>query len=157
VIVISDTSPINYLCQIGRIDLLPALFGNVAMPIAVRDELAAPAAPIQVRELATNPPPWLEIFAPRAGDPSLAKLGAGEREAISLAQEIGADLIIMDDLEARRVAESRQLAVIGTIGILKLAAGRRLLDLSQAIESLLAVGFHVSEELIRQLRNDSSQ
>ena len=63
-IVISDTSPIRYLCQIGRIDILPAIFGSVVVPNAVAAELSREATPQAARDLIGNPPGWLHIRAP---------------------------------------------------------------------------------------------
>lgn len=60
-IVLSDTSPLNYLVLIGHVNVLPALFGEVILPVAVRDELLHPAAPEVVREWLSAPPRWLSI------------------------------------------------------------------------------------------------
>jgi predicted nucleic acid-binding protein len=151
VIVVCDTSPINYLCQIGHIEILPEMFGSVVVPAAVAHELAHPAAPESVRQLIARAPRWLEIRTPNITNPLLAKLGAGEQQAILLAQELRADLLIADDKEARQAAERRQLTVSGTLGVLKLAALRQLIDLPQAIQKLQASGFHLSDELVNKL------
>ena len=78
-IVIADTGPINYLVLIGHVDVLPVLFEQIIMPLAVRDELSAPAAPLTVRNWIAIPPAWLELRAAnQQNDASLADLGAGE-------------------------------------------------------------------------------
>lgn len=48
-IVISDTSPINYLVLIGEIDLLPTLYGEIIVPPIVFDELSTDGSPIEVK------------------------------------------------------------------------------------------------------------
>ena len=83
-IVLSDTSPLNYLVLIGHVDVLPTLFGDVIVPAAVRDELQRAGAPDVVREWLAGPPSWLKVRAASHPDPTI-QLGAGEVEAISLA------------------------------------------------------------------------
>jgi predicted nucleic acid-binding protein len=157
VVVISDTSPINYLCQIGHIDVLPAIFGRVVVPSAVAEELRQAAAPESVRQFIADPPDWLDIREPNSTISSIADFGAGERQAIALAHELHADFLIVDDLDARVVAEQRHIAVIGTLGILKLAAGRRLVQLPKAIADLQAYGFYISDNLKREMLSDRSR
>jgi predicted nucleic acid-binding protein len=60
-IVVSDTSPINYLLLIDRIDLLPRLFEQIIIPEAVCDEMFAPAAPQILQQWIATPPPWLTV------------------------------------------------------------------------------------------------
>jgi predicted nucleic acid-binding protein len=155
VVVISDTSPINYLCQIGHIDILPAIFGSVIVPVAVAEELQRVAAPDSVRRFMANSPEWLDVRVPNSTITSIVDLGSGERQAIALAKELHADFLLVDDLDARRMAEKRQIAVIGTLGVLKIASGRRLVNLAQAIADLQACGFYVSEGLRREILGDA--
>ena len=98
-LVIADTSPVNYLLLIGFIDILPALFDKVILPDAVRDELGHPKAPFVVRNWIAAPPVWVDIRKTSRHDPSLNMLDAGEEAAISLAIELHADLLLMDDEE----------------------------------------------------------
>ena len=60
-IVVSDTTPLNYLVLIDAIHILPALYGSVAMPNAVHQELTAPGAPGAVRAWATRLPEWVSV------------------------------------------------------------------------------------------------
>jgi predicted nucleic acid-binding protein len=69
-------------------------------------------------------------------DPALTRLDAGERAAITLAEELVAEQLIVDDPFARRIAESRGLSVIGTVGVLQEAAELGLLDLRIAFKRL---------------------
>lgn len=150
-IVVSDTSPINYLCQLGHIDILPQLFGRVVVPHAVMLELSAVAAPQPVQAFTRHVPDWLEIRSPGGIDSSLDNLGLGERQAIALAQELSANLLIADDKLARLTAERRQIDVMGTLGILMLAADKGLLQLAPAIAGLRSFGFYLSDAVAREI------
>lgn len=153
-IVIADTSPLNYLIQIGYIDILPALYGRIVVPQAVFAELSSPVAPAAVRLWVAEPAAWLDIQTPRqTADVALleAKLGPGEQEAILLAQEVKADQIIIDELRGRREAIRRQLRVTGTIGVLRAAAKIGLLDLRDALQRLGHTNFRIEKALLDRL------
>lgn len=93
-VVVADTSPINYLILTGYVDVLPGLHGDVVLPQAVTRELRDPRTPERVRQWITAPPVWCSIQHPHGpADPTLADLGDGEREAILLCQELGADAL----------------------------------------------------------------
>lgn len=97
-IVVADTSPLNYLALTGNLPLLPALFGRVFIPPAVARELSHPAAPSPCRELIEHPEEWLSIQAPQrdsmeAVQSAGGRLGAGELEAIALAKDLHAELL----------------------------------------------------------------
>jgi predicted nucleic acid-binding protein len=155
-IVVADTSPINYLILINEIDVLGALYGRVLIPKAVHEELSRPGAPDSVRLWIAQPPDWLEIRAHAiAPDPSLAKLDLGEREAIVLAEELAADQIVLDEMLGRRAAEKRGLSVIGTVGVLREAAWEGLLDLRSSIERLQKTSFHISPAILAILFDES--
>lgn len=153
-IVIADTSPINYLVLIGSVDLLPQLYGRILVPPSVCSELQHPHSPEPVRSWIAHPPAWLEIVAPRQTPDSAlieAGLDPGERDAILLAQELGADELIMDDLDGRREAERRHLPVTGTAGVLRAAAKLGLVDLRGALERLRSTSFYISQEMLDRL------
>ena len=154
-IVVADTSPINYLVLIKEIHILPRMYGEVVIPRAVQEELLRPTAPEIVRAWITAAPAWLEIRTPTsAPDSSLAKLDAGERDAIMLAIELQADQLIVDDREGRKRAEERRIPVMGTLGVLKEAATLGLLDLRASVERLQNTSFHIAPEVLRSLLND---
>jgi predicted nucleic acid-binding protein len=89
-IVVADTTPLNYLALIGQIELLAALYRSVLIPREVHRELQRPKAPAPVRAWAANLPPWCEVrTVSSAPDPALSELDPGEREAIQLALEVG--------------------------------------------------------------------
>ena len=149
--VVSNTSPINYLVQIGHVELLQLRFGQVVITSATVDELSQQSTSPCVHKFVTAPSHWIAIRRPNAIDPSLRQFGAGEQEAISLALELKADLLIIDDKSARRAAGRLGLAVTGTLGILKQAAARKRVDLSKALVDLRSCGFYMSDELVDNL------
>ncbi len=154
-IVVADTSPINYLILIEEIDILPKMYGRVVVPQTVREELVRASAPQLVRSWVDHLPIWLEVRSPLAvPDSSLAKLDAGERDAIMLATELHADQLIVDDREGRREAERRGIPVMGTLGVLREAATLKLLDIRVAAERLQATSFYVAPEVLAKLLKD---
>jgi predicted nucleic acid-binding protein len=154
-IVVADTSPINYLILIKEIDILPKMYGSVVVPQTVREELVRASAPQLVRSWVDHLPIWLEVRSPVAvPDSSLARLDAGERDAITLAIELHADQLIVDDREGRREAERRGIPVIGTLGVLREAATLKLLDIRVVAERLQATSFYVAPEVLAKLLKD---
>jgi predicted nucleic acid-binding protein len=151
-IVIADTTPLNYLVLIDRVGILSGLYGRVLIPGAVWQEFQRPETPEAVRAWLAERPAWLEIRrVEKSTEPALRHLGLGEREAIALAEKVRADRLILDDQAARRVATRRKLTVIGTLGVLVEAAERGLVDLSDAIARLEQTTFYVSPEVLEPL------
>ncbi len=154
-IIVSDTSPLCYLLLIDQIDVLRELYSVVVIPQAVSDELNSPESPSVIRNWIAQPPSWLHIQTVDTSSISgLEKLDSGEREAILLAEQLTAELVILDDKAARRIATERGLKIIGLLGILKDAANSDLLDLATTFERLRAVGFWVAPRLLEQLLRD---
>ncbi len=155
-IVVSDTSPICYLLLINQIDILKILYNSVTIPKTVADELRAPESPSVVNRWIAQPPDWLQIQSlEMSQEVEMGKLDPGEREAILLAEGLKANLVILDDKAARRVATERGLKIIGLLGILKDAARSNLLDLKTTFEQLQAVGFWVAPNLLERLLEDN--
>lgn len=154
-IIVADTSPINYLVLLKEIEILPKIYGRVVIPKAVQQELLQPAAPDEVRAWAADAPGWLEIRTPtNTADPALGNLDPGERDAILLAAELHADRLIVDDRAGRKLAEQRGIPVMGTLGVLKEASMLGFLDLRAAVALLRSTSFHVSPEVLRSLLED---
>jgi predicted nucleic acid-binding protein len=156
-IVVADTSPLNYLLLIGKIEILPQLYGKVAIPPAVRDELLNERTPDSVKGWFAGAPAWLEeLKLSGVTEPALNSLGRGEREAIALALEIDADRIVLDDEDARLAASSRNIPVIGTLGILREGARAGLLDLASSIRLLQQTTFHAAPWLIQRVLDEET-
>lgn len=151
-IVVADTSPINYLILIGHVDILEILYGRILIPHAVHEEMLHPKAPKSVRAWASDPPHWLELLSPSTTlAPAAPRLDRGEVEAIALAEEIHADWLLIDETAGRDEAARRGLQTIGTLGILLEAHRSALLDLPTTIDRLQAVGFRASPSIIEKL------
>lgn len=152
-IVVADTSPINYLLLIDQIDLLPRLFQAIIIPDVVRDEMVDPSAPSILQQWINNPPPWLVVQAVSGIDETLNTLDPGEQAAITLAQTLPADLLIIDERLGRRVASDRGIPIIGTLGILDDAARQGLVELSDVIARLQQTNFRISRRIIQSFSN----
>jgi hypothetical protein len=119
---VSNTSPISNLASTGRLELLKSQFSAIWIPDAVVKELMAhpdPAAQTAVQSAIRDQ--WIQIAAP--GDSSvlrllLLQLHRGEAEAIALATELKADIVLLDEQEGRQLASGTGLAVTGVLGIL---------------------------------------
>ena len=144
-IVVADTSPLNYLIQIDEVGLLPEIFGKVLLPTAVAHELAHPNAPLNVKQWIAHLPKWAEVRSvTTAANPLLMRLDIGEREAIQLALEMGVDTVLIDETEGRKIAESLHLEVRGTLGILERGARLGMTDFREALKRLEQTKFRIS-------------
>jgi len=151
-LVISNNSPIRYLVLLDCIHLLPALFSRVTIPTEVQAELQRPRTPAVVRAWIAHPPTWLDIRQVSGTvEADLLPLDGGEQEAILLAQALRADVILLDDREARKVAVRRALQVIGTVGVLEQAAIRGLIDLPEVCARLLTTNFRIKDDIIQSV------
>jgi predicted nucleic acid-binding protein len=151
-IVVADTSPINYLILLDQIAILEVLYGRILIPHAVHEEMLSLKAPSSVRAWSKNPPHWLEVLSPSTTlNPPVARLDRGETEAIALAEELNAEWLLIDEAAGRDEATKRGLQTIGTLGILREAHRAGLLDLRSAIDRLSATGFRVNPSLIQLL------
>jgi predicted nucleic acid-binding protein len=152
--VIADTSVFNYLILLDQIALLPALYAHIVIPTVVLTvELPHPDSPALVRawvEHFSMDLSWLEWRTPtRPPAVDLLLLEAGERDTILLAEELQADLILMDDKDGRKAAERRSLTVYGTVGVLTRAAERGLVDLPEMFARLLSTNFRIDERILQ--------
>ena len=157
--VVSNTSPLLYLHQLGSIDLLPALYSYVLVPASVVEELAAGrAAGHDVPNVASFP--WARVVS----SPTLAllalatDLGKGEAEAIAVAHERNALLILADGL-ARRHAELVGVTLTGTLGVLvKAKAAGHIQKVAPLVSRLTELGFRLSEhtrDAVLKLANEA--
>ena len=151
-LVIADSSPLHYLILINEVELLPRLFDRVLIPPVVAQELRRSRTPAPIRAWMSSPPEWLDVRPlRRRPEAALLRLGAGEREAIVLAQEVQAALLLIDDLEGREEAVRRALSVMGKLRVLELAAERGWLDLPATIARLQATSFYTPAAIVREM------
>ena len=150
-IVVSNTSPITNLVAVGQLDLLRQLYEKVLIPQAVYRELTSGgstqpgATEVQTLE-------WIETraVANRALVTALQmELDEGEAEAIALAKELAADLLLLDERRGRVVAAHLDLRLIGLLGVLIEAKHKGCLPLVKPVlDDLVAkAGFWVSQQL----------
>jgi hypothetical protein len=157
-LVISDASTLIHLAAIGRLDLLKDCYGTVVIPAAVWREVVeegkgrAGAAEVERAQREE----WVVVEAVQ--DTPLKQLlcrdlDEGEAEVVALAVERSADLVLVDESDARRVAERFRLRKTGVIGIL--VRGKRegkIQSLARELEQLrLRAGFWVEEQLCREV------
>ena len=137
-IVVADTSPLNYLIQIECAQILPRLYQRILIPPAVMDELNRPGTPAAVRAWLHQKPAWIEVGAlVLTPQEELASLDRGEREAIQLAEEQQADVLLIDERKGQRMAERRGLSTTGTLGVLLSAEAKHWIDAEFAYRRLL--------------------
>ena len=147
-IVVADTTPLNYLILIDEIELLPALYRSVLIPQEVHRELQNPGTPSVVCTWASALPAWCEVRSLTSiPDITLSELDAGERDAIQLALDAGVDTLLMDESEGRRAAVLHHLKVTGTVAVLEKAAQRGLVDFRSALERLEQTSFRLSASI----------
>lgn len=152
-IVVADSGPLHYLILLDQTELLHRFYGEVIVPEAVLRELTSGRTPQPVREWLSKPPSWLRVQAVPASELELVtnELDLGEREAIGLAHLLQADLLLIDEILGRAEARRRSLRVTGTLGILRTAAEKELLDVPEVLARLRDTNFYVSEDLIRSI------
>jgi predicted nucleic acid-binding protein len=145
-LVVSNSSPLIALDQIGQLTLLKALFKNVSV------SEVAPSLQL---------PEWIirqslnQSIDPRIPETSL---GAGEREAIALALELNATWILLDDRAARDAAKRLGLPVVGVLGALLAAKRHGLIPaVSPHLDELHAKGFFASTELLESVRRTAGE
>jgi len=146
-IVVADSSPLIVLVNIGQIQILPTLFATVIIPPQIAAELSDGKRPQPVRDFMVARPDWLKIQAPTVIE-FIPEIHEGEQAAISLATELNADLLLIDEMDGRTAAVARNLAITGTIGILERAAEGGLLDLSDAFARIKRTDFWISHRLL---------
>jgi predicted nucleic acid-binding protein len=150
--IVSNTSPLCYLVLIGHVDVLAKLYDEIHVTRKVLEELCHPDAPPSVCQWATTPPAWLKIHSdPEEPDQTLATLDPGERTALRLAEQLRADVVLLDEAAARSLAGQRGVKVSGTLGILCDAAQAGLVQLPAVFDLLRKTSFRASPELWKAL------
>jgi predicted nucleic acid-binding protein len=157
VIVISDTSVITNLVAIHHLRLLQQLYERILIPEAVYRELADIDPPVP-GTLEVQTLDWLEVLS--LSDRTIAdqlqnqsQLDPGESEAIALALEINAELLLIDERRGRAIATRLGLRITGLLGILVEAKQRSLIpSVKPLMDALIATSeFRVSQLLYEQI------
>lgn len=150
-LVIVNTTPLINLSLIGQIDLLRQLYGEVSIPPAVQAELLqGGSSRIGIAEVQSAG--WIHVTTlhdPRRAELLMADLDRGESEVIALAQELNADLVIIDERLARRHAKRLGLKLTGTLGVLLKAKQQgRVPAIKPLIDQLRQDGIWLSDGLV---------
>ncbi|RLC14470.1 MAG: DUF3368 domain-containing protein [Deltaproteobacteria bacterium] len=152
-IVVANSGPLISLAEIGQFRVLRQLFGKIRIPDAVRKEVVV-SGKNRPGASEVEDSSWIQAMPVRdiTGVQLLReRLGAGESEAIVLVMGLNADLLLIDEARARRIAESRSLKVSGTVGCLVMAKRKGLIPkVTPLLDSLLVSGFRMSNELYRK-------
>jgi len=157
--VVVNTTPIIALSLVGHLDLLQQLYGEVIIPPAVEIEvLAGGPAAVGVAELRRAP--WIRVVA--LSDPGradlLVNLDRGEAEVIALAQEMRADLVIVDERLARLYAKRLRLTLTGTLGVIIKAKERGLIvAVKPLIDELRRNGIRIGPRLTAEALRQSGE
>ncbi|BAD85107.1 hypothetical protein, conserved [Thermococcus kodakarensis KOD1] len=158
--VVSDSTPLIHLAKIDRLELLREFFGEIIIPEAVYRECVLEGGNSE-DALAIKNAKWIKVE--KISDEKLKRalmleLDEGESEAIVLAIERNAELILIDDYDGREVARALGLKVVGTIGILlKAKLLGKIKSLREELERLKATGFWLSEEFYERILKETGE
>ena len=154
--IVSNTGPLIALASIGQFDLLRSLFGRILIPPAVRAEVQD-----ETSVAALTAANWIVV---QAAQDMLAvqllrdELDAGESEAIILARELDADLVLIDERAATRKARGVGLQTIGTLGVLLMAKDKGLMAvLKPLLDNLRRAGFRMSDDLYDKVLDSAGE
>ena len=149
-IIVSDTSCIGYLIQINLLHLLQTLYGEIIIPAAVNDEILQLENKEHTLSEFKNAD-WIKIYSTHnLSNVSKYKniLDRGELEAISIAIELEADLLIIDEKLGRIVAKTIGFDITGLVGILITAKNKNLiLSVKKALDEVILLGCRISKTL----------
>lgn len=153
-IIVADTTPLSELAKIGRLELLRDIFGTVIIPQEVYDEVTVGNYPAATQVPVAS---WIEVQP--VGNVQMVQtiqaqtdLDLGECAAIVLAQELKADQLLIDDLDARKIAKSKGLQLIGTVGVLLLAKENGLIfSVRDVMDELIANGMWISQRFYQEI------
>ena len=150
-IVVSDTGPLIALAKVNSLSVLKHLFGQIYIPPAVYRELLAKTGPEAERlddalaefiAVTATPPVPLEVAT------ATARLGSGEKQAVALAYERGA-LLLIDDRQGRSAAQRLGIMVSGVVGVLLQAKAAGLVSSVRALlDEMRFQGYWLSDEVI---------
>lgn len=161
-IVVSNSSPLIALAKIGEFNLLHSLYEELLIPQAVREEVTRVGQ--DPEEIEKNRPgieevrraTWIRLVNVSnlaAVQLLRGRLDAGESEAIVLALELNADLLLIDEARGRRVAQAQGINTSGTVGTLVAAKTQGLiLEVTPLLNALMASGFRMSQDLYQTAR-----
>jgi predicted nucleic acid-binding protein len=159
-IAVSNTTPILSLAKIGQLNLFNALFDKVFVPTAVYEEIAIIGKDKERYDVFDVSDLFhiKEIQNVLAANILRVQLDYGEAEAIVLAKELKADILVLDEKKARRIAQANSQAIIGTVGILQLAKEKGMIsDIKTQLDGLIANGIWIGEKLYHEVLQNNNE
>jgi predicted nucleic acid-binding protein len=158
--IVSNSGPLITLATIGMLDLLEALFKRIVIPQAVYDEVVVYGAGDPGSD-EISAAQWIRTLQVRdqlAVNLLRETLGAGESEAIVLAQELNGGYVLLDDALARRKAEHIGLRLTGTLGILVMAKEAGLiLAVKPVLDELRLTDFRMSDRVYQDVLSKAGE
>lgn len=155
-LIVSDTSPLRALQVLSLLGLLEPLYSQVLIPPAVYTELSRARIGVPPLDIAQHS--FIEVRSPKLvrGFP---RLGPGESEAISLALELGATELLIDEVGARSVATTLGMKPIGVLGVLIQGKQRGLVQqVAPLIEQLQQrISFRVSDAVVAEVLRQAGE
>ncbi len=158
-IVISNSTPIIHLAKIGRLDLLQLFFGKIIVPQMVWKECTSPGEKRPEIESILDAD-WIQVVKINDRIVTLLRheLDHGEAEAIALALERKATLLLLDDSDAREKARLYHLPITGTIGLLLRAYNEGLLvSLGKTLDELESSGFRLHAKFKESILKEAGE
>lgn len=152
-IIVSDTSPLTYLMQVGETLLLKELFDEVVIPPAVFDELNHMAGQKAALETFVQQG-WIKVEQP--SPEALQRilpfgLDKGETEALALALILKADYIIIDERKGAAAADKLRIPATGLIGVLLAAKNQRFIPaVKPLLDKIISQGFFINKQFYQK-------
>ncbi len=150
-IVVSDTSSISNLFQIGLIEILYKLYGEITITPAVQRELYA----IATQEIEIEKIAWIKVITPSNQKlilQLLDELDLGESESIALAIEKDARYLIIDEFKGRVIADKYGVKIVGVLGVLIQAKQNGLISsVKEYTTDLRNIGFRLDKNLVQNV------
>lgn len=149
--VVVNTTPLIALCHVGQLETLKKLYGEIVIPEAVYKELSVKTESI-CKKTVDKSLDWIRVDKIRnqmAKSMYKTQLHDGEVEVMILSKEIAADVVIIDDANAKKHAKYLELPVTGTLGVLIKAKKEGYIDeLKPILQQMVGNGIYISQNLI---------
>lgn len=136
-IVVSNTSPLIALAKLDKLDLLAQIFHKIFIPKTVVNEFLNNCPELEEKRFLLACEKFIEIVTMKQQFQFKRNLDLGEREVLSLALELHADIVIIDDKKAFNEAKEQQIKTASTRAILIIAEKRGLIKSYDTLEQQL--------------------
>ena len=158
-IIVCNSGPLIALVSIDCLYILNRLYQRIIIPNAVYQEVTSSEDLTGAQQIAQEP--WIEKKSLKSSPDRLlrAELGAGESDVITLAMEIKASKVLIDERKARRIAKLiYSLSITGTGGLLLRAKQNDIIkEVRPLLERMKANGYHLSDRLISRIAKEAGE